>query len=173
MENHDDGLSPAEYAVRRDRRIAILADRVGRDLAKPSFSGVPAKPHHTGGAHGTRVRCVETGVVFTSIRQAATWLKTADGSIRMAVRTGHPCKRLRFEYADGKRTTPPRVHERRGRPCPVVSDKGEWFPSAYAASLAMGLSTTAVAKALHTGCRIAMRHWRRVDEARTNTEVAA
>jgi RNA polymerase sigma factor (sigma-70 family) len=73
---------------------------------------------------------------------------------------------------------PERVAGARGehsrRPKPVVSDRGEWFPSAVGASRAMGVARTTVAVSIGKGVRCRDRRWSYVTEGTAQqAEVAA
>lgn len=82
------------YDYIRRRTIEARKDEDGRWVVSSADVATFQKSHH-----GTPipVRCVQTGVVYSSLTAAARVLKTDVGNLSAAISAGRPCKNLTFE----------------------------------------------------------------------------
>ena len=82
------------YDYIRRRTIEARKDEDGRWVVSSAAVATFQKSHH-----GTPipVRCVQTGVVYSSLMAAAKVLKTDTRTLRAAISAGRPCKNLTFE----------------------------------------------------------------------------
>jgi hypothetical protein len=113
------------------------------------------------------VRCIETGEVFASPREAGAAVGRSMDGIKHAIYRGHRCGGFHWHYV-GTPVPRPKPRKPNARCRAVVSDRGEWFPSCAAASRSFGKrGKQSVTAAICAGCRTHGRYWRYATPAET------
>jgi hypothetical protein len=130
--------------------------RVSKRVARRRRMALPTPTPKT----QRQVRCIETGRVFANAAEAARSAGVNKDSMQNAIRINARSGGMRWHYAD---TPEPAPKAARARICwrekPVVSNKGEWFPSARAAAEAFGKSAKAVSTSINENGTCANRRW--------------
>lgn len=103
-----------------------------------------------------RVRCVETGEIFESVRAAAKSVGAVESSISIAIKKGGRSSKLHWEYVDTDKRPPDKMSVRR------VED-GKVFVSIASAARDVGSTSTCIRSSIIKGCRAAGYHWERVE----------
>lgn len=147
-----DGLPPAWAVLERKYLMAVHSFGC---VPKLAFRTRTPKPPPEPRIPLGRPVVSDRGERFASAKAASVAMGCGPSAVRSCIGTGTKCGGRKWAY-----DTP---MERRGRPGkPVVSDRGEMFPSATAAAIALGVSVSAVRDAMSKDYRCVGRKWKQV-----------
>ncbi len=118
------------------------------------------------------VVCVETGVMYESITEAAETLGLNTASISHAIRRRSGLHGHHFKYADESRNRPI-VTDKRYKQVPVMCvETGRVYESLKSAALANGTTAGNISSAISTGGRARGFHFQIADERRVDRRIA-
>jgi len=117
-------------------------------------------PNYQDRSNKRPVRCVETGEVFKTAREASLCLSKNNGAVTSAIRNGFQSNGYYWEYVEGE--TP--KHKPKKRKPVQCLETGEIFDSASSASRSLGLNRQTVAIAIREKHRVKGNYWRYVEE---------
>ena len=118
------------------------------------------------------VVCVETGVMYESITEAAETLGLNTSSISHAIRRGNGLHGHHFKYADEGRNRPI-VTDKRYKQVPVMCvETGRVYESLKSAAMANGTTVGNISSAINTGGRARGLHFQIADEKPVDRRIA-
>lgn len=118
------------------------------------------------------VVCVETGVMYESITEAAETLGLNTSSISHAIRRGNGLHGHHFKYADEGRNRPI-VTDKRYKQVPVTCvETGRVYESLKSAAMANGTTVGNISSAINTGGRARGLHFQIADEKPVDRRIA-
>ena len=118
------------------------------------------------------VVCVETGVMYESITEAAETLGLNTSSISHAIRRGNGLHGYHFKYADESRNRPI-VTDKRYKQVPVMCvETGRVYESLKSAAMANGTTVGNISSAINTGGRVCGLHFQIADEKPVDRRIA-